>query len=959
MTLKQVLIIALVLFAISIFLTLLILIQKKTKEIKIKKNLQIQKMVMERFGLGKKIKINCSLKLFIHNFFLLSQKVQLTKIALDEAFEYFNKRKYIKKLINKLDSKNAYKRARSITYLSIFNNDLVVSALIERLKIERKEHIKIQIVNSLKNNLDIPTLKAIIASLIESRRYYQIRVIKILKKYIDQTNFDLSVYFSSPLIEIKESFIELAMQIYHPSFEEHLISTLKEIEDHYIYGNSVLLKNVRKERIDRLYYQTLTALSTYYDYDLSSNKYLANLDHEVAKIAANSLTNSNEFKTIELLLNYSSQTSKDIIYAEAIDKICSTNKEFYDNLYDLFKTNIDMRKKILIASVLSKRIDYLLLKIKDSEELEKLISIMIRSKYSVNIINWLNENKNLDMEKRIINIIVPIAKNNYEFYLELNDYLSPSIFKKMGFIQTKFPETNKPDIEPEIFKRRWLITILIISILSLPLIFFISNLNTIISSSFYDIFTLYVITINKWFIFYYLLANLIYIIMTVLAWFEYKRQERLWNIKSEDFLYEDGIISGISILVPAYNEELTIEESLKSLLNLKYPDYEVIVVNDGSKDETLKTIIEAFDLKRVDYYINKLIQTRPIKAVYKNKFYPKLTLIDKENGGKADSLNVGINFSKNDYVCGIDADSLIEADGLLKMMASVLDHDSITLALGGSIVPINGATVNHGYVEKYELPKTPLTRFQSIEYIRAFNAGRLGFSKLKCFLIISGAFGLFEKRLLIEIGGYLTASTMKKDTVGEDMELVVRITEKACEKNLDYRTEYIPMARCYTEVPNERKSLFSQRNRWQRGLIDTLSFHRKMIFNRKYRTSGTIALPYYFVFEMVAPVLELQVYLTILLGLVFGIFNAVFLALLLVVTTLLGMVISLISLLIQEKYAQSLNLKDTLLILLYAIIENLGWRQLISMYRARGFFSSLKDKHSWGKMKRTGFKKEV
>ena len=198
---------------------------------------------------------------------------------------------------------------------------------------------------------------------------------------------------------------------------------------------------------------------------------------------------------------------------------------------------------------------------------------------------------------------------------------------------------------------------------------------------------------------------------------------------------------------------------------------------------------------------------------------------------------------------------------------------------------------------------------------------------------------------------------MKKDTVGEDMELVVRITEKACEKNLDYRTEYIPMARCYTEVPNERKSLFSQRNRWQRGLIDTLSFHRKIIFNRKYRTSGTIALPYYFIFEMVAPILEIQVYLTIILGLAFGIFNAVFLALLLVVTTLLGMVISLISLLIQEKYASSLNLKDTLLIVLYAVIENFGWRQFISMYRARGFFSSLKDKHSWGNMKRSGLKK--
>nr|HPJ23435.1 glycosyltransferase [Bacillota bacterium] len=368
-------------------------------------------------------------------------------------------------------------------------------------------------------------------------------------------------------------------------------------------------------------------------------------------------------------------------------------------------------------------------------------------------------------------------------------------------------------------------------------------------------------------------------------------------------------------------------------------------------------VIEAFDLKRSDYNTDEVIQTNQVRAIYKNKFYEKLLLVDKDNGGKADALNVGINFSRYEYVCGIDADSIIESDGLLKMMSSVLDHDEITLALGGSIVPVNGSVVDHGFVEKYGLPKSFLTRAQTIEYIRAFNTGRLAFSRMKSLLIISGAFGLFEKHMLIKVGGYLSASSFKKKTVGEDMELVVRVTRLATESNLKHRVKYVPMARCYTEVPSKLKILLNQRNRWQRGLIETLSFHRHMILNPQFGSRGLVGMPYFFLFEMVAPLLELQIYLSLIAGLIFGIFDGVFLLLLMVVTCLLGMILSMTSLLVQERYAHPLSVKDTFVMIFFAIIENFGWRQFINIYRSLGFFSSLKGKSSWGSMVRTGFRK--
>lgn len=957
MTYGDVLILTYIFLAISGVIILSIFLQKRVIKKAKEKNLEIQELLMKRYGLSKEVTIKCSIKRMLYNFFILTQRVQLSQSGIDEIYQYFWSKKAIKKLIRKVNSKNLYTRIRSITYLSLFRNETTKKALLDRLLIERKEHIKILIVNGLKRDIDEEVLKGIISSLILSKRYYQKRVIKILIKYIDQSAFDLSIYFQSPIIEIKEAFIELSMQIYHPSFETPLKNTLSEIEDHYIQGKSLILQHISKHRINRLYYQTLTALSSYYGFDLNNNKYLMNTDDEVVKIAAKSLVIKGDLTTIEMLINFASLTPRDAIYTDVIYEICENEKEYYQEILKLFKTDIHNRKKYILAGVLSKKLDYILLTMEDKSDLKELMNAMIMSKHSVNIINFLNSNKNLDLQKELLEIIAPIAKENYDFYLELNDYLNPEIFKRMGHIHLIYPGQTSPEVEPETRKFKWLLIILVIIMLFLPITFAVTNLNLIFNSNFRTIVFQYVIDLNIWFIAYYLVVNGIYLVFAILALFEYRKQERLWNIKNEDFLYENGILTPISIMVPAYNEELTIVESLHSLLSLKYPVYEVLVVNDGSKDKTLDILIEAFDLKRVDYRMGNKIRTRLVKAVYKNKFYPKLTVIDKVNGGKADSLNACINFSKYDYVCGIDADSLIESDGILKMMASALDSDKIPLALGGSIVPVNGATVDHGLVEKYELPKKALTRFQTIEYLRAFNTGRLAFSKLKCFLIVSGAFGLFEKRMLVEIGGYLSASSFKKKTVGEDLELVVRITKKAAETHLNYRVGYVPMARCYTEIPEKRKTLFSQRNRWQRGLIETLSYHRKMILNPKYNANGLFAMPYFFLFEMIAPLLEIQVYATLIIGLIFGLFNGVFILLLLVITFLFGMCLSLVSLFIQERYTATLTRKDTFIIILYGIIENFGWRQIISLYRAWGYMTSLTGKHTWGSMNRVGFKK--
>lgn len=327
--------------------------------------------------------------------------------------------------------------------------------------------------------------------------------------------------------------------------------------------------------------------------------------------------------------------------------------------------------------------------------------------------------------------------------------------------------------------------------------------------------------------------------------------------------------------------------------------------------------------------------------------------------GKADALNVGINVSKHDYVCGIDADSILEGDALLKLASVMLDDTRPFIALGGNIYPANGFIFDKGKVEKKGLPKESLTRFQTIEYLRAFTSGRIGWSELGSLMIISGAFGLFKKAELIETGGYLTSSSIyQKDTVGEDLELVVRLTKNALDKKRPFRVAYVYNAYCYTELPSDLKTLLKQRNRWQRGLVDILSYHRSLALNYKYKQIGYLGYPYYFLFEFLGPFFEAQGYLMLLIALILGILSPTIILGIFTASIAFGMMISLSSLYMMERESLMLNKKETLLLILYAIIENFGYRQLISLQRVSSAFKAIKESGTWGAQKRKGFQKQ-
>jgi cellulose synthase/poly-beta-1,6-N-acetylglucosamine synthase-like glycosyltransferase len=409
----------------------------------------------------------------------------------------------------------------------------------------------------------------------------------------------------------------------------------------------------------------------------------------------------------------------------------------------------------------------------------------------------------------------------------------------------------------------------------------------------------------------------------------------------------------ISILVPAYNEEAGIVDSVRSLLALEYPTTELVVVSDGSTDSTVARMIEAFDLRPATRPTPPFLAHAPVRGVYVPRGRLRLILVDKDNGGKADSLNAGINFARFPLVCCIDADSILEQDALVKAAMPFIEDPLHTVATGGVVRIANGCRIVRGRVVEAALPRTALPMFQVVEYLRAFFAARTGWSALNGLLIVSGAFGIFRKDAVIAAGGYRT------DTVGEDMELVVRLHRTMREVRRPYRIVYVPDPVCWTEGPESLRILRRQRRRWQQGTLETLLAHRRMLLAPRYRAAGLLALPSVLLFEIVGPLVELLGYVVSIVAFALGAISIAAFGAFLALAFLYGLALSLGAVVLEDAgFGRHPNWDDLRRVLFYAVLENLGYRQFTHLWKLEGFWGLLRG-GGWGAMERKGLSRPV
>ena len=457
---------------------------------------------------------------------------------------------------------------------------------------------------------------------------------------------------------------------------------------------------------------------------------------------------------------------------------------------------------------------------------------------------------------------------------------------------------------------------------------------------------------TTWFILCYFIAlNCGYLALNLVSIVALQRhaQEQLLNDLPQVY---SGLEPAISILVPAYNEETTIAAALRSMLQLSYSEFEIVVINDGSRDGTLDVLKREFGLLPFPEAYRVQIPTQPIRGIYRSTRHSNLRVIDKDNGGKADSLNAGINAARCPLFCGVDADSILQRDSLQRVVRPFLSDPEI-VATGGTIRVANGCEISDGFLTKVGLPRNLWALFQVIEYLRAFLFGRLGWSGLRAMLIISGAFGLFKTAVVIAVGGYRT------NTIGEDMELVVRIHHQLREKRIPYKVAFVPDPVCWTEVPEDGKTLKNQRVRWQRGLSESLTSHWGLMFSRHGGPPGWIAFPFMVAFEWLGPVVELGGYVFMAVAFWLGWISWDAFAVFLFLAIGLGILLSASGLLLEEiSFHIYPKGKHLAVLALFVVLENFGYRQLSAWWRLLGLYRWITQREgSWGTMKRKGVSK--
>jgi cellulose synthase/poly-beta-1,6-N-acetylglucosamine synthase-like glycosyltransferase len=452
---------------------------------------------------------------------------------------------------------------------------------------------------------------------------------------------------------------------------------------------------------------------------------------------------------------------------------------------------------------------------------------------------------------------------------------------------------------------------------------------------------------------YFVLINSSYLLLILVAGSGALRHIRRLEHSGRREALGGRLTPGVSVIMPAYNEAASIVPAVQAMLSLRYPRHEVIVVDDGSKDDTVARLAEAFDLVEVDRPVPDDV---PVSAAVRSVAVPRdgrtrLVVVAKENSGKAEAVNTGINASAEALVAVVDADSLLDPDALLVVSKPFADDPVRMVATGGMVRVANDCPVVAGRVTDVRMPSSWLARIQVVEYLRAFLLSREGWSRLGALILISGAFGVFRRDVLVEVGGLMHGS------LGEDFELVMRLHKRLRDQGRDYRVEFVAEPICWTEVPTTVKVLHRQRKRWHRGLWETLWAYRGVLGRPRYGMVGLVALPWYWLFELLAPVLELGGLVIIGAGMALGVVNLAFFWLFMGVAYGFGIVVTLAAMAIEElSFPKYRRWRDFGAALLACFVENFGYRQLTAWWRAEGWWASLRGRTQvWGTMTRTGF----
>jgi cellulose synthase/poly-beta-1,6-N-acetylglucosamine synthase-like glycosyltransferase/HEAT repeat protein len=841
-------------------------------------------------------------------------------------------------LARELRSRDPHRRARAAVRVPLVATPGLMATLARALEGERRRSVKLFLAAGLAAAGEGAAVPTLVDALAGEPAWFQRRIAALLANLGDE------VVSFVPMLAART--------------EKEIQFLLIHVAGRY---PSTVLRDYLVERVDSpdrdVAHAAFRALTAAYAGSVDHARWLVHDDFLVRNLAAESLGGVPSARSLGLLFDHADDPVIRRSVTLAVTNILRSRPQHVRTAMLRCLNEQRPVAHAVLVDVLAGFVDDLAARhVGGEEEAGELLREIVRHGQLTELISFLNRNTDRDLEHRVLVLLAELLAADARHADELARYLDPRIAALLSLRPAAAPPPAPARREHP--RLALLYTFLAVGLATVPALCLAAaalgaSPGAPIAAG---LFARWVTAFNTAFAIYAASLYGGYLLLLAFSVAGSAAQGRQAALLGQTLLFTPDLLPSVSIISPAFNEEASIVESVSALLDLRYPDLEVIVVNDGSRDRTLERLVEHFGLERTEVFVHRYLATQPVRAIWTSGRHPGLVVIDKENGGKADALNAGVNAARKDYFAGIDADSLLERDALLSLVGLFLFSDEEVVAAGGNIMPVNGCTVRAGDLAEIRIPRRPLAGFQTVEYLRAFMAGRIGWAAIRSLLIISGAFGMFHRRRVVDAHGYLTRSEhYLKDTVGEDMELVVRLTRGLRESRTPFAVVYGCRANCWTEIPETFRVLNRQRDRWQRGLLDIVTFHFRMTGNPRYGRAGLVAFPYFLVYEVLGPWFEAEGLVVFIASLALGMIAAPLLVLLLTATILLGLAVSLASFAIAEHQRAYFPARDRLALVLYAVAENFGFRQLMSLLRVRGFLRMLARAGGWGGMERRGF----
>jgi|GEM_PF-2390942 len=649
----------------------------------------------------------------------VSQQEHIMQVLLDGPLP--------QKFIKGLKSRFYIKRAESASKLKYLENKEIQEALLKALDTERHPVVILQLAYALATQHVTKAIKPIARKLRGMNTWFSRRLRAILYSY----GFDFLKFAKRNRHNSR-----LYMQLLICGFaREYPSEELRPcMIERALSGNGYV-------RV-----LALLALIKYYPSELTKEPFISSTHRKTLSYVIRAYGKNLELSHVDAIMSYANFTTLREQIVLTLSEMAAKDPAILTEILRRFEQSKSKDKRALYAKVLANRVEYFLTRIHSpiEKQVENLIQELVRANHVSAMLFFLNRNQDPDIEKKLFTTLKRLSSRHKGLRAQMLMYLEPQVLKRCGLKDDKKgKETPRLHAEPP---QRLQLAIIFISILVfIPLVIMASEFPKLIELGWSEIGRLYVTRFNYLLVFYSVTINIIYLVMLGISLWGAHVQSRLWALKGTQFLFTKNLLPSISIIAPAFNEAASIIESTNSLLNQRYPDFELIVVNDGSRDTTLKTLIDYYKLEKRDIQVKPRLKTRALRGIYMNRSIPNLIVVDKMNGGKADSLNMGLNVASKTFFCGIDADSLLEPEALLRAVSVMIDSKEESVAAGGNICPVNGCDVERGHLDTISLPKKFLPRLQSLEYIRAFMSGRVGWAQINCLLIISGAFGIFNR----------------------------------------------------------------------------------------------------------------------------------------------------------------------------------------------------------------------